>query len=231
MKKVHLFVPCYVDQLFPEVAIHTYQLLEKLGCEVLYNPEQTCCGQPAFNAGYVQESATVYKKFWQDYKDVEYIVSPSSSCVGFVNNYGPQIADFPVPQKIYELTQFIYDVLKIEQIPAKFKATVAYHSSCASLRECNNTSITEHYLKKVEGIDLVSFKDAENCCGFGGSFAVKFSDISASLGYDKLNKMALANPTHITSNDMSCLMHLQGCKDHLNLPFKIIHIAEILNSF
>ncbi|MCX8473237.1 MAG: (Fe-S)-binding protein [Sediminibacterium sp.] len=231
MKKVHLFVPCYVDQLFPEVAIHSYQLLEKLGCQVFYNPEQTCCGQPAFNAGFVQEASEVYKKFWFDFKEADYIVSPSSSCVGFVNNYGPQIADFFGNRKIYELTQFIQEVLKVEQIPAKFKAKLAYHSSCASLRECHNTSITEHYLKQIEGIELVSFKDAENCCGFGGSFAVKFTDISTSLGYDKLNKIALANPTHITSNDMSCLMHLQGCQEKLALPIKIIHIAEIFNSF
>ena len=179
--KVQLFIPCFIDQLYPQVAFNTVKILEKAGCTVKYNTQQTCCGQPAFNAGFWEESKDVCTKFVQDFDGSDYIVSPSASCAGFIrNNYGKLFENnaFQSPAKkvssqIFELSEFLVKILGITALGASFNGKATFHDSCAGLRECNIKAEPRVLLSQVEGLELVEMNDNETCCGFGGSFAVK----------------------------------------------------------
>ncbi len=220
---VQLFIPCFIDQLYPQVAFNMVKVLEKVGCTVKYNPNQTCCGQPAFNAGFWSESKSVCDKFLDDFNGTDYIVAPSASCTGFVRNYYGKLyensAQINIAKKtsarIYELSDFLINVLKIDDVGATFNGKVTYHDSCAALRECNVKTEPRKLLSKVKGLELVEMNDVETCCGFGGSFAVKFEPISIAMGDQKTTNAAATGAEYIISTDMSCLMHIDGCLTHL----------------
>ncbi len=236
--KVHLFIPCFVDQLYPETAFNMVKVLEKAGCEVHYNANQTCCGQPAFNAGFWDESRAVCSKFLKDFSNAEYIVAPGASCVGFVRNYYPKIFENAtvhnqvkyLGKKIFELTEFLTDIVKVEQFDAALPGKATYHDSCAALRECKIKSGPRNLLANVKGLTLVEMKDNETCCGFGGTFAVKYEPISIGMADQKIANAVETGADYIISTDLSCLMHLDGCIKNKNLSLKTMHIADVLAS-
>ena len=236
--KVQLFIPCFIDQLYPQVAFNTVKILEKAGCTVAYNTQQTCCGQPAFNAGFWGESKDVCTKFVQDFDGADYIVSPSESCAGFIrNNYGKLFENnaFQSPAKkvasqIFELSEFLVKILGVTDLGASFNGKVTFHDSCAGLRECNIKAEPRALLSQVEGLELVEINDNETCCGFGGSFAVKYDTISVAMADQKIENAIATEAEYIISTDMSCLMHLDGRINHNGQQIKVIHLADILAS-
>jgi len=236
--KVQLFIPCFIDQLYPQVAFNTVKILEKAGCTVAYNTQQTCCGQPAFNAGFWGESKDVCTKFVQDFDGVDYIVSPSASCAGFIrNNYGKLFENnaFQSPAKkvssqIFELSEFLVKILGITDLGASFNGKVTFHDSCAGLRECNIKAEPRALLSQVNGLELVEMNDTETCCGFGGSFAVKYDTISVAMADQKIDNAIATDAEYIISTDMSCLMHIDGRINHNGQLIKVIHLADILAS-
>lgn len=236
--QVQLFIPCFIDQLYPQVAFNTVKILEKAGCTVKYNTQQTCCGQPAFNAGFWGESKDVCTKFVQDFDGADYIVSPSASCAGFVrNNYGKLFENnaFQSPAKkvssqIFELSEFLVKILGITDLGASFNGKATYHDSCAGLRECNIKAEPRVLLNQVNGLELVEMNDNETCCGFGGSFAVKYDTISVAMADQKIDNAIATEAEYIISTDMSCLMHIDGRINHNGQQIKVIHLADILAS-
>ncbi|WP_209332217.1 (Fe-S)-binding protein [Lunatimonas salinarum] len=242
--KVALFIPCYMDQFYPQVAVATLELLEKLGIDVYYPPEQTCCGQPMANTGFEEYSKDTYKLFLKNFKDYDYVVSPSGSCVYHVRNHFDIIPqDYlarQVRSKTYELCDFIFNILGNPELGAIYPKKVGVHHSCHGLRglrlgTCTELSdmprsIVEEILQKVKGIELASTTRRDECCGFGGTFAVLEQAISVKMGKDRINDFLDHDVEVITSTDMSCLMHLEGIIRRNKLPIAIKHIAEILNS-
>jgi L-lactate dehydrogenase complex protein LldE len=236
--KVQLFIPCFIDQLYPQVAFNTVKVLEKAGCTVAYNTQQTCCGQPAFNAGFWGESKDVCTKFVQDFDGADYIVSPSASCAGFIrNNYGKLFENnaFQSPAKkvssqIFELSEFLVKILGITELGASFNGKATFHDSCAGLRECNIKAEPRVLLSQVTGLELVEMNDTETCCGFGGSFAVKYDTISVAMADQKIDNAIATEAEFIISTDMSCLMHLDGRINHNGQQMKVIHLADVLAS-
>lgn len=235
---VQLFIPCFIDQLYPQVAYNTIKVLEKAGCTVKYNDQQTCCGQPAFNAGFWGESKDVCTKFVQDFDGSDYIVSPSASCAGFVrNNYGKLFENnaFQSPAKkaanrMFELSEFLVKILNVTDLGASFNGKVTYHDSCAGLRECNIKEEPRKLLQAVQGIEIVEMNDTTVCCGFGGSFAVKFDAISVAMADQKIDNALATDAEYIVSTDMSCLMHLDGRINFNGQAIKVLHLADVLAS-
>lgn len=236
--KVQIFVPCFVDQLYPQTAMNMVKVLEKAGCEVSYNPNQTCCGQPAFNAGFWDEAREVCNKFLKDFSSGEIIVAPSASCVGFVKNYYSKLFDNSsvhnnvkaIAQNIYELSDFLVNKLGITNFGAKLPGKATYHDSCAGLRECKIKNEPRKLLANVEGLELTELNDVETCCGFGGTFAVKFGAISEAMGEQKVENALATGAEYLISTDTSCLMHLQGYIDGKKYKLKTMHIADVLVS-
>jgi L-lactate dehydrogenase complex protein LldE len=235
---VQLFIPCFVDQLYPTVGFNMVKVLEKAGCTVSYNTNQTCCGQPAFNAGFWEDAKAVCKKFIEDFKGDEYIVAPSASCTGFVRNYYRKLFENAtlkndvkkLQSRIYEFSDFLVNVLKVENVGARFVGKATYHDSCAALRECNIKQEPRILLKNVEGLELVEMNDVETCCGFGGSFAVKFTSISIAMADQKICNAIEAEAKYIISTDMSCLMHIGGYAAKQKSGIQMLHIADVLAS-
>ena len=236
--KVDLFIPCFVDQLYPETAFNMIKVLEHVGCDVKYNTNQTCCGQPAFNAGFWPESKEVAKKFISDFSENNYIVAPAGSCVGFVRNfYGELVAnsvqhnDYKrVKKNIYEFTEFLVKVLNIDDVGAKLEGKATYHDACGALRECKIKEEPRRLLSKVRGLQMEEMKDVETCCGFGGTFSVKFEPISTGMAEQKINNALATNADYLISTDMSCLMHLDGMIKKRKENLKVMHIADVLAS-
>jgi L-lactate dehydrogenase complex protein LldE len=242
--KVALFVPCYVDAFFPEVGVATLELLEKLGVEVDYPLDQTCCGQPMANSGCQGDAAAAEALFVRNFDGYEYIVSPSGSCVHHVRSHLTAIDQTPavtnVRARTFELVEFVHDVLKVRSFPwAEFPHVVGLHNGCSSLRALRTANMSEiaersfskpmDLLRAVKGIAFVKPKRPDECCGFGGTFSVFEEPVSARMGYDKVSDHHGAGAEYIVSADMSCLMHQKGCAERLDLPIKFIHIAQILN--
>ena len=236
--KVQLFIPCFVDQLYPQTAFNMVKVLEKACCDVSYNTNQTCCGQPAFNAGFWDETREVCSKFIKDFEGADYIVAPSASCVGFVRNYYTKLFENSsqhnqvkdLSNRIFEFSEFLTDVLKIENYGAALHAKATYHDSCAALRECKIKDAPRKLLAQVKGLELTEMNDVETCCGFGGSFAVKFEAISIGMADQKIVHAQATNAELIISTDLSCLMHLDGYIKGKNLPIQTMHIADVLAS-
>jgi L-lactate dehydrogenase complex protein LldE len=236
--KIELFIPCFIDQLFPDTAFNTVKVLEKAGCVVEYNPGQTCCGQPAFNAGFWDEAKAVGNKFLNDFSEDRYIVSPSASCTGMVKNYYNDLFTNTavhnkcraIQSNIHELSDFLVNIAKRDYFGAEFEARAVYHDSCSGLRECKIKDEPRLLLSKVLGLDLVELKDSTTCCGFGGTFAVKFDAISSAMAQQKVDNALAADAEYIISTDASCLLQLQGYIDKNNLPIKTIHLADVLAS-
>lgn len=236
--KVQLFIPCFVDQVYPQTAFNMIKVLQKAGCEVAYNTNQTCCGQPAFNAGFWDEAKSVCSKFLKDFDTADYIVAPSASCVGFIKNYYSKLFDNPAVlsqventgKQIFEFSEFLTGILKIENVGASLNVIATYHDSCAALRECKIKEGPRKLLSNVKGLELIEMNDVETCCGFGGTFAVKFDGISIGMADQKLTNALATNASLIISTDLSCLMHLDGYIKGKNLPLKTMHIADVLAS-
>jgi L-lactate dehydrogenase complex protein LldE len=234
--KVQLFIPCFVDQLYPTTAFNMVKVLEKVGCTVGYNTNQTCCGQPAFNAGFCNESKAVVEKFLKDFDNTDYVVAPSASCVGFIRNYYPTLFDDTatlgkikaLADRTFEFSEFLTDVLKIENVGASLNAKATYHDSCAALRECKIKDGPRRLLSHVKGLELIEMNDVETCCGFGGTFAVKFDGISTAMADQKVNNAMATGAECIISTDCSCMMQISGVIKNKNLPLQTLHLADVL---
>lgn len=235
---VQLFIPCFVDQLFPDTAFNMIKVLEKACCDVQYNTNQTCCGQPAFNAGFREEAKEVCTKFLKDFSGTEYIVAPSASCVGFVRNYYLKLFDNSsfhndvkdLQKRVVELSEFLVDILKIEKFGASLPGRATYHDSCAGLRECGIKSAPRKLLSQVKDLEIIEMNDVETCCGFGGTFAVKFDTISVAMADQKLANAMQTGARYIISTDHSCLMHINGVSAKKGLPLTTMHLADVLAS-
>ncbi|SHJ48894.1 L-lactate dehydrogenase complex protein LldE [Hymenobacter daecheongensis DSM 21074] len=239
--QVDLFIPCFVDQLFPDTAMNMVKVLEKLGCAVHYNANQTCCGQPAYNAGYKTESCEVATKFLNDFPSAEghYIVSPSASCVGMVRNAYAGLFEgsadqgryHGVQRRIFELTEFIVDVLGVPSIAgARLAGKYTYHDSCSALRECGIRAAPRQLLDAVQGLERLEMAETETCCGFGGTFAVKFEAISVAMAEQKVEHALATGADYLISTDTSCLMHLDAYIRREKKPIKTLHVADVLAS-
>jgi L-lactate dehydrogenase complex protein LldE len=242
--KVALFIPCYIDQFYPNVGIATLQLLEKLGCDVSFPLQQTCCGQPMANSGFASMSKGCDLNFMKNFSGFNYIVAPSGSCVLHVKEHlhsdKHPVEAFLLRNTIYELTEFLTDVLKVENINASFPYKVGWHNSCHGQRGLNLSSMTEkmlpefskpeQLLKMVKGIELRKPKRNDECCGFGGTFCVSEEAVSVKMGKDRIKEHEDNDVDYITGGDTSCLMHLEGILRRKGSTVKTIHIAEILNS-
>ncbi|SDC55053.1 L-lactate dehydrogenase complex protein LldE [Algoriphagus faecimaris] len=242
-KNIGLFIPCYIDQFYPQVGIACLELLEKLDCQVSYPLNQTCCGQPLANSGYERDTEGSSLHFIQLFKDFDYIVAPTGSCVLHVKEHFPegirQSREFQnMRNKIFELSEFLTDVLKAD-IRGKFPFRVGYHSSCHGLRGLKlgkaselNTSFfskPQQLLTQLEGLQWVDLEREDECCGFGGTFATSEEAISVRMGKDRLQDHIQNQVEIVTGGDVSCLMHLEGLAKRQNQPLKFMHIAEILN--
>lgn len=241
--KVGLFVPCYIDQFYPQVAVATMQLLEKYGCEVGFPLNQTCCGQPMANSGCENESVETAKLFVENFKEYEYIIGPAASCVYYVKkhyNILEQTGDVAhVRKHIYDLSEFLVDVLKITKVDAKFPHKVGLHTSCHGQRGMRMSQSSEinapdfskqrELLQMVEGLELIELDRKDECCGFGGTFCVSEEAVSAKMGKDRIADHEKHNAEVITGGDVSCLMHMEGIIRRQNKPIKVRHLAEILN--
>jgi L-lactate dehydrogenase complex protein LldE len=235
---VDIFIPCFIDQLYPTTAWNMVRVLEKAGCTVNYNPNQTCCGQPAFNAGYWDQCKDVGEKFIKDFPNDRYIVSPSASCVGMVKNYYGELFHNTtlrtecksVQRNIYELSDFLVNILKVTDFGAHFDGKVTYHDSCSGLREVGIKQEPRTLLANVKGLELIEMIDTETCCGFGGTFSVKYEPIAVGMAEQKVINVEATKADYIISSDMSCLMHMQGYLKKQGKPIKIMHLADVLAS-
>ena len=242
--KVGLFIPCYVDQFYPKAAKATLQLLEKLGVDVVFPMSQTCCGQPMANSGYEHLTGDCDELFVKNFSEFDYIVSPSGSCVLHIKDHlhskkSPERAK-EIKRKIYELVEFLTDVLNVEKLQAKFPHKVGYHNSCHGQRGLKLSQMTElnaapfskpeQLLSKVEGIELIPLSRKDECCGFGGTFCVAEEAVSAKMGKDRVADHLTHGAEFITGADMSCLMHMEGILRRQKSSVKVMHSAEILNA-
>ena len=235
---VDVFIPCFVDQMYPEAANNMVKVLEKLGCGVNYNVEQTCCGQPAFNAGFWDHCKEVGTKFIKDFPNDRYIVSPSASCTGMVKNYYPEVFHNTVlhneykqiQKNIFEFSDFLVNILKVTDVGAKLEGIGTYHDSCSALRECNIKEAPRTLLKNVKGLELREMKDTDVCCGFGGTFSVKYEPIAVGMAEQKVENAIATDADYLISTDLSCLMHLNGYMEKENKRIKIMHLADVLAS-
>jgi len=241
--KVALFIPCYIDQFYPRVGIATLQLLEKLGVEVDFPLDQTCCGQPMANAGMEKASVGTMQNFVDNFQNYDYIVGPTGSCVLHVKEHFDRLGQTETVQavrsNIYELCEFLHDVLKIKKLDARFPHKVGLHQSChgqrglrlAQASELNAADFSKicNLLALVKDIELVELDRSDECCGFGGTFAVSEEAISVKMGKDRIADHERHGAEVITATDMSCLMHLEGLVKRQQKSIRIVHIAEILN--
>jgi len=236
--KVNLFIPCFIDQLFPHIAVNSVKLLEKFDIEVLYNKKQTCCGQPAFNSGYWKETKKMAQKLITDFNNSFPIVSPSASCTGFVKNFYSELGNDKlyianvenlIP-RLFEITDFIVNVLKTEETGASFNKKVCWHNACSALREYKLTDQPLKLLRKVKGLELIELRENDVCCGFGGTFSVKMEPISVAMVEQKVNNAIDSGAEYIASTEASCLLNIESYTKKHKLPLKSIHIVDILTS-
>lgn len=233
-----IFIPCFIDQIYPETGMNMVKILEKFGVDVHYNDNQTCCGQMAFNSGFWDEAKEMGEKFIRDFPNDRPVVAPSASCVGYVKNYygklffntGLHLEYKRLQKNIYEFTDFLVNVLKVTDTGATFEHKVTYHDSCAALREYGLKDEPRQLLSNVKGLQLIEMKDSQVCCGFGGTFAVKHEAISTAMAEQKVLNALDTEAEYIVSTDSSCLMHQEGYINKNKLPLKVIHLADILAS-
>jgi len=242
--KVGLFIPCYVDQFYPNAGIATYQLLVKLGVDVTYPSGQTCCGQPMANSGFEHLTKDCNQLFVDNFEEFDYIVSPSGSCVLHIKDHLHTDKDeqkaLVVRTKVYELVEFLVDILKVENLQSSFPHKVGLHQSCHGQRGLFLTQMTElvapyfskpqQLLSQVKGLELIELSRTDECCGFGGTFCVVEEAVSSKMGKDRVKDHLDHGAEYITGADMSCLMHMEGILKRENSKVKVLHIAEILNA-
>ncbi len=231
--RVALFVTCLADTLHPEVGRATVAVLERLGIEVEFPLEQTCCGQMHLNAGYPEHARTLARRFVEVFEPFDTVVSPSGSCVGLVREHYAGLlegADRGVPARTWELSQLLVEKLGVEDVGSGFEGTVAYHPTCHSLRVLRVGDAPLRLLRAVPGLELVELPDAEECCGFGGTFAVKNADVSSAMLADKLASVLGTGADAVCACDSSCLMHIGGGLHRRGSAVRTLHLAEILAS-
>lgn len=228
-KRVSLFVTCIVDQAFPRVGLAVADILERLGYEIDFPEAQTCCGQPAFNSGYWDEARPVAQHFLKTFEKAEYIIVPSGSCASMVGHHYEELLGHH-DKRVYEFTQFLTDVAGVEDLGAKFPHVVTYHDSCHALRELHLKGPTRRLLSRVKGLELREMEAAEECCGFGGTFSVKFDEVSGGMAKTKIESIHKTGAEYVVSVDSSCLMQLEGSLRRMGSNVRTIHLAEVLNS-
>jgi len=235
--RVAFFVTCLVDQFQPRVGECVVKVLQRLGADVTFDPAQTCCGQPAFNTGYRREARAVAARMLDLFTDADYVVAPSGSCTSMVRVFYPELfADDSrrleqveqLRRRFFEFSEFLVKVLKVGDVGASFPHRVAYHDSCHLLRELGIAEEPRKLLRAVRGLELVDVQDHQLCCGFGGTFAVKFPEVSVAMGADKLRAVAATGAEYLVANDAGCLMHLGGLIHRQRLPLQAMHLAELL---
>ncbi len=238
--KVGLFIPCYVDAVYPEVAMATWKLLKHLGLDVTYPEKQTCCGQPMANAGFEKQAIPLAEKFEEKFKDFDYVVAPSVSCTAFIRLNYPRLLNHEceTAKRCMDVVEFLHDVVKVDRRLGTFPHKVSLHNSCHGVRELGLSSPSEQHVAKfnkikdllqlVDGIDIVESERPDECCGFGGMFSVEETAVSAQMGKDKVERHIQTGAEYVTGPDCSCLMHMAGVakKQGLNIQFK--HVVEIL---
>lgn len=238
---IQLFIPCYIDQVYPQVGMSTVRLLESLGCTVTYPEGQTCCGQPLLNAGHTCELKGVAANFLSTFSGADPIVCPSASCVSMVRNHYAHVGiDTATLPPVYELCEFLETVLKVDSISATCSSTIGVHYGCHGVRELGlaepSELLNEHtrpdtvreLLNLVQGITIVERERKDECCGFGGMFCESEADVSGAMGQHLLDEFMQAGAELIVSADMSCLMHIDGMIQQQKLPIRVAHIAEVL---
>lgn len=239
--RVSLFVTCLTETLFPETGIATVRLLERLGHEVHFPEAQTCCGQMHFNTGYHEEALGLARRFVRVFEDAEIVVAPSASCVGMVHEFYPYLVeqagddalarelDALIP-RVHELTDFLVGRLGLEDVGAAFPHRVTYHPTCHSLRMLRLGDAPLRLLRAVRGLELVELPQAEECCGFGGTFSVKNADTSVAILSDKVRAVLDTGAEVVTAADVSCLMHIGGALSRQRTGVRAVHVAEILTA-
>jgi L-lactate dehydrogenase complex protein LldE len=241
---VGLFIPCYVNQVYPNAAKATLQLLQKLGIKVVYPARQTCCGQPMANSGFEHLSQGCNDLFIENFSGFDYIVAPSASCVLHVKDHlhSPKNEEqaAAIRTRVYELVEFLTDILKVDKLDAVFPHKVGIHHSCHGLRGLHLSQMSElnapafskpkHLLNMVQGLEQITLDRQDECCGFGGTFCVAEEAVSVKMGKDRVSDHTKNGAEYITSSDLSCLMHLEGILHRNKSKVKVVHIAEILNS-
>ncbi|MFI5010970.1 MAG: (Fe-S)-binding protein [Hyphomicrobiales bacterium] len=234
--RVGLFVTCLVDLIRPSVGFAAVKLLEDAGCSVEV-PRQTCCGQPAFNSGDRATARAIAGQIIAAFKGFDYVVAPSGSCAGMIRVHFPELfADDPnlvgaareLAAKTYELVSFLVDVMKVERVKARFEGTVTYHDSCSGLRELGVQAQPRKLLTAMEGLELTELADADVCCGFGGTFAVKYGDISNAIVTEKARKVKASGAPTLLAGDLGCLMNMAGKLSREGESIAVRHVAEVL---
>ena len=240
--RVGLFIPCYVDAVYPDVGVATYKLLKHYGVDVTYPLKQTCCGQPMANAGFQRMAVPLAEKFDQLFGDFDHVVAPSASCAAFVRFNHPDLLNgrhnCVTASKTMDVVEFLHDVLQVKSVPGKFPHKVSVHNSCHGVRELGLSSPSERHiapfnkiidlLRLVDGIDICEPERKDECCGFGGMFAIEETAVSARMGRDKIGRHMATGAEYVTGPDSSCLMHMAGLAHRDNLPIQFIHVVEIL---
>lgn len=236
MPRVSLFIPCFVDQMTPQVGLDMVCVLRRIGYDLDFPPEQTCCGQPAFNTGYWDDARPVAERFVQIFRSAELVVCPSGSCTSMVREVylellaGTPLADdaAKLAQRVFEFSEFLVKVAKVTDVGASFPHLVVVHDSCHGLRELHLKQEPRELLRHVKGLELVEMPYSEDCCGFGGTFSVKFGTISAAMGDAKAGYAESSGAEYVTATDPSCLMHIDGILCRRNSKVKTIHLTGIL---
>ena len=233
--RVSLFVTCIVDQMFPKVGLAMAGVLERLGYEVEFRETQTCCGQPAFNSGYWNEAREVARYFLETFRGAEYIVVPSGSCTSMLTHHAAELfPDDPEARdlhtRVFEFSRFLLDVAQTDDLGARLDDVVTFHDSCHALRELKIKDGPRRLLAKVRGLELREMELAEECCGFGGTFSVKFDEVSGAMARTKIESIQKTGANTVVGVDSSCLMQLQGVISRAGLPIRTMHLAEVLAS-
>jgi L-lactate dehydrogenase complex protein LldE len=237
--RVSLFVTCIVDQLFPKVGLAMAEVLERIGYQVDFPEAQTCCGQPAFNSGFRGEAREVGRHFLSVFADAEYVVVPSGSCASMISHHFEDIfqkdpanlvAARAMSPKVWEFSKFLLEVADVEDVGAELHDVVTYHDSCHALRELKIKQGPRRLLRNVRGLELREMDVAEECCGFGGTFSVKFDELSGAMARTKIESVVRTGANAIVSIDSSCLMQLRGALSRADLPIRTMHLAEVLAS-
>ena len=237
--EVELFIPCFVDQIEPQIGQNLIAILEHVGCNVHYNPKQTCCGQPQFNSGYTKETQELARKFLKDFEGDRVIVSPGGSCTGFIKRRYASLFDNPTEKeaaeklsnRIYDICDFLVNILHITDLGAAFNGKVTVHDSCSALREYGLTTEPRTLLQNVKGLEIVEMEESTTCCGFGGTFSIKQKDISSAMVEQKVRFAVESGAEYITGTEFSCLMNIKAYVERNNINIKPIHIVNILSNF
>lgn len=239
--KISLFITCFNDTIFPDTGKATVELLERLGHTVEFPMDQTCCGQMHYNTGYHEDTIPLVRKFTEVFSDAEAIVSPSASCIGMIQEFYPKVAELAgdhelsdrisaLTPRVFELSQFLVNKLGVEDVGAYYPHYVTYHPTCHSLRILKAGDAPLKLLRNVRGIELVELPKAEECCGFGGTFAIKNAETSTAILGDKIHHIKSTGAEVCVAADNSCLMHIGGALQRLQSGIKSVHLAEILAS-